>query len=100
VPGLFLVQRVLGPEKTERIPTVPTNSAAQWKYYVNRLRYATLANLSTQGPMNTHERRYVTIAITLIDAMGHNACWYPENEKEVDTKESRRDSPVKIQGGG
>jgi hypothetical protein len=40
------------------------------------------------------------MAITLIDAMGHNAWWYPENEKEVDTKESRRDSHVKTQGGG
>jgi len=41
----------------------------KWKYYVNRFRHATLANLSTQGPMNAHERRYVTVAITLIDAM-------------------------------
>lgn len=40
------------------------------------------------------------MALTLIDAMHHQCILVPGKEEGVDNKESRRDSPVKIQGGG
>lgn len=44
---------------------------------VNRLRHAKSAHLSAQGPRNAHERRYITMAITLIDAMRHSYIMVP-----------------------